>query len=178
MAASHVSHTVIVTVYLRHFTSEDLQLILGLHWWNKATHSEIRSRAGIPSIKSMLLHRQLRWLGHVIRMPESRLPHHVLYGKQRQGHWSVGGQNKCFKDHIKSNLKKCNIPLNMLEALASDRATCALLMSYLDADYDRTAALRRRHQHATASRPHPDSAHSTSTLWQTMQLTHWPPQQQ
>ena len=38
-----------------------LQLILGLRWWHKVTHSEIRSRAGIPSIESMLLHHQLRW---------------------------------------------------------------------------------------------------------------------
>ena len=62
------------------FHIRGLYLILGLRWWNKVTHSEIRSRAGIPSIESMLLHRQLRWLGHVIRMLNSRLPHTVLYG--------------------------------------------------------------------------------------------------
>ena len=48
-----------------------LQLILGLRWWHKVTHCEIRSSPGIQSIESMLLHRQLRWLGHVIRMPHS-----------------------------------------------------------------------------------------------------------
>ena len=69
-----------------------LQLILGLRWWHNVTHSEIRSRAGIPTIESMLLHRQLRWLGHVIRMPHSRLPHCVLYGQLRLGRRSVGGQ--------------------------------------------------------------------------------------
>ena len=99
-----------------------LQLILGLRWWHKVTHSEIRSRSGISSIESMLIHRQLRWLGHVIRMPDSRLPHHVLYGQLRQGHTSVGRQKKCFKGHIKSILKKCHIPFNRLEAFASNRA--------------------------------------------------------
>ena len=112
------------------------QLILGHRWWHKVTHSEIRSRAGIPTIGSMLLHRQLRWLGHVIRMPHSRLPHCVPYGQLRLGHRSVGGQNKRFKDHIKSILKKCNIPLSRLEILASNRATwistCAFGMSYID----------------------------------------------
>ena len=72
------------------------------------THSEIRSRAGIPTIESMLF--QLRWLGHVIRMPHSRLTNCVLYGQLRLGRRSVGGQKKRFKDHIKSILKKCNIP--------------------------------------------------------------------
>ena len=68
---------------LESFHIRRLQLILGLRWWHKVTHSEIRSRAGIPSIESMLLHRQLRWLGNVIRMPHGRLSNCVLYGKLR-----------------------------------------------------------------------------------------------
>ena len=129
------------------------------------THSEIRSRAGIPTIKSMLLHCQLRWLGHVIRMSHSRLSHCVLHGQLRLGHRSVGGQKKRFKDHIKSILKKCNIHFSRLETLASNsdtwRSTWAFGMSYFDDEYDRAAALRRsrRHQHAPVLCPIPDSVH-------------------
>ena len=74
---------------LESFHIRRLQLILGLRWWNKVTHSEIISMAGIPTIESMLLHRQLCWLGHVIRMPHNRLPHSVLYGQLRLGRRSV-----------------------------------------------------------------------------------------
>ena len=121
------------------------------------THSKIRSRTGTPTIESMLIHRQLRWLGHVIRMPHSRLPHCVLYGQLRLGRSSVGGQKKRFKDHIKSILKMCNIPFSRRVTLASERAnwrsTCAFGMSFFDDEYDRAAALRRsrRHQHAPVS---------------------------
>ena len=118
---------------LESFHIRRLQLILGLRWWHKVTHSEIRSRAGIPTIESKLLHRQLRWLGHVIRMPHDRLPHSVLYGQLRLGRRSVGGQKKRFNDHMKSILKRCNIPFRRLETLASKRATrrstCAFEMS-------------------------------------------------
>ena len=150
---------------LESFHIRHLQLILGLRLWYKVTHSEIISRAGLPSIKSMLLHRQLRWLGHAIRMPHSRLLHCVLYGQLNLGHRSVGGQKKRFKEHIKSILKKCNIPLNRLETLASNRAirraTCAFGMSCFDAEYNRAAALRRsrRHQHAPLICPISDSVH-------------------
>ena len=125
---------------LESFDIRRLQLIVGLRLWHEVTYSEIRSRAGIPSIESTLLHRQLRWLGHVIRMPDCRLPHYVLYGQLRLGHSGVSGQGKRFKDHIKSILRKCNIPFSRLEALASNRATwrssCALGMSCFDAEYD------------------------------------------
>ena len=150
---------------LETFHIRRLQLILGLRLRHKVTHSEIRSRAGIPSIESMLLHNQLFWLGHVIRKRHSRLSHRVLYGQLRLGHRSVGGQMKRFKDHIKSILKKCNIPISRLEVLASNRATCrstcAFGMSHFDAECDRAAALRRsrRHQHAAVRRPIPDSDH-------------------
>ena len=82
------------------------------------TQSEIISRTGIPLIESMLLHRQLRWSGHVIRMSNC-----VLFDQLKLGHRSVGGQKKRFKDHIKSILKKCNIALSRLETLAPNRAT-------------------------------------------------------
>ena len=75
---------------LESFHIRRLQLILGLCWWHKVTHSEIRSRSGISSIDSMLLHRQLRWLGHDNRMPDSRLPHRVLYGQLRLGQTKTG----------------------------------------------------------------------------------------
>ena len=106
MTARHGSHTAVISGYLCFFHIRRLQLILGHRWWHKVAHSEIRARAGIPSIESMLLNRQLRWLGHVIIMPHSRLPHSVLYDQLRLGHISVGGQKKRFKDHIKSIVKK------------------------------------------------------------------------
>ena len=150
---------------LESFHIRRLQLILGLCWWHKVTHSEIGSRAGIPSIESMFLHRQLRWLGHIIRMPHSRLLHCMLYGQLRQGHRSIGGQRKRFKDHIKSILKRCNIPFSRLETLATNRATwrstCAFGMSYFDDEYDQAAVLKcsRRHKHAPVLCPIPDSVH-------------------
>ena len=44
---------------LESFHIRRLQLILGVRWWHKVTHSEIIYMTGIPSIKSMLLHRNL-----------------------------------------------------------------------------------------------------------------------
>ena len=64
---------------------------------------------------------QLRWLGHVICLPDNHLPHRLLYGELSQGQRSVGRPKKRFSDYIRITLQKCNIQLSDLEASASDR---------------------------------------------------------
>jgi len=75
------------TPYCRHikaleaFHMRCLKSILGTRWWHKVTHVETRHRAAdIDTAEHMLLQRQLRWIGHVIRMPSYRLPQRLLYG--------------------------------------------------------------------------------------------------
>ena len=55
---------------------------------------------------------QLRWTGHVSRMPEERLPKKILYGELEMGKRSHGGQKKRYKDTLKASLKDFNIPRN------------------------------------------------------------------
>ena len=82
------------------------------------------------------------------------------YGQLKQGHRSDCGQKKRFKDHIKSILKNGNIPCNRLEVLASNLSTCAYRMSYLDAEFDRAAALRlSQTPPCRSARPIQNSAH-------------------
>ena len=115
------------TLYRRHikafeaFQIRSLQSIHGIRWWQKIPHTELFEKAGITPAEHLLLQRQLRWLGHVIRMPDNRLPRRLLYGELTVGQHSVGRPKKRFIDHIKANLLKCNIKPSDLEALASDR---------------------------------------------------------
>ena len=66
------------TPYRRHIIALEafhircLQTILHLHWWDKKAHIGIRRKAGTTCLETILLRRQLRWLGHVIRMPGNR----------------------------------------------------------------------------------------------------------
>ena len=66
---------------------------------------------------------QLRWAGHVVRMPDHRLPKQLLYGELQHGKRTQGGQRKRFKDTLKSALKAFNIDPNSWEEMANDRAT-------------------------------------------------------
>ena len=91
---------------------------VNVRWWHKKTHTEIRHLAKIDSAEHLLLQRQLRWLGHVIRMSSHRLPRRLVYGELLSGQGPVGRRKLCY-DHIKSMLRKCNIPESNLENLAT-----------------------------------------------------------
>jgi len=145
------------TLYRRHIKAfEDVHIrsLQSIRWWQKIPHIELFEKAGITPAGHLLLQKQLRWLGHAIRMPDNRLPRRLLYGELTVGQHSVGRLKKRFIDHIKANLLKCNIKPSDLEALASDRdiwrTVCDTgLRSFLNGWV--TASEERRAAHHTAS---------------------------
>ena len=62
---------------------------------------------------------QLRWTGHITRMPEEHLPKKILYGELEMG--KRNGPKKRLKDTLKAYLKDCNIPTESWEQIAQDR---------------------------------------------------------
>ena len=50
------------------------------------------------------------------------LPKKILYGELEMGKGSHGGQKKRYKDTLKASLKDFNIPTELWEQIAQDRA--------------------------------------------------------
>ena len=83
--------------------------------------TEVLTRAGIPSIHTILQKAQVRWVGHVTRMSDERLPKQLLYGELCNGKRSLGGQKKRSKDTLKKTLTSFNIDMTNWEVCAQDR---------------------------------------------------------
>ncbi len=66
---------------------------------------------------------QVRWAGHVPRMPDESIPKQVLYGELADGKRSVGCQKKRFKDTLKASLKSFDIDIDTWDNVAVDRPT-------------------------------------------------------
>ena len=75
----------------------------------------------MQSVHTLLKLAQLRWTGHVTRMPDKRLPKKILYGELQVGKRSHGGQKKRYKSTLKASLKDFNIPTESWEQIAQDR---------------------------------------------------------
>lgn len=145
------------------FNIRCLQRILGITWQDRVPHTEILQRTSSISIEATLAQRQLRWVGHVIRMPGDRLPRQVLYGQLLAASRKSGGPKLRYKDQLKQTLKKCNIQPNNLESAAANRplwrSLCHKGVTCLEENRTQQRVLRRqqRHQpvHAVPAPPQP-----------------------
>ena len=59
---------------------------------------EVLKRAGLPSLKAILIQMNLKWLGHVERMDHNRLPRQLLYSQLKEGRRNQGTPRLRFKD--------------------------------------------------------------------------------
>ena len=105
---------------LNHFHTSCLRKLLKIKWQDRIPDTEVLKRAGMQSIYTLLKLAQLRWTGHVTRMPDERLPKKILYGKSSRKR-SHGGQKKRYKVTLKASLKDFNIPTESWEQIAQDR---------------------------------------------------------
>ena len=106
---------------LNHFHTSCLRKLLKIKWQDRIPDTEVLKRAGMQSIHTLLKLAQLRWTGHVTRMPDERVPTKILYGELQVGKRSHGGQKKRYKDTLKASLKDFNISTESWEQIAQDR---------------------------------------------------------
>ena len=89
---------------------------------DKIPGMEVLKKAGMQSMHTVLKLAQLRWTGHVIRLPDKRLKKKVFYGELQEGKRNQGGQKKRYKDTLKASLKDFDIPVESWEQTAQERS--------------------------------------------------------
>ena len=107
---------------LNAFHTRSLRRILNITWQDKVPSNTVLERAGCTSMFTLLKQRRIRWLGHVVRMDDGRIPKDLLYGELVQGKRPTGRPQLWFKDVCKRDLKALNIDQNNWEATALKRS--------------------------------------------------------
>ena len=95
--------------------------MLGISWHDKVTNGDVLSRAGLPSMYTLLRQRLLRWLGHVRRTEDGRIPKDILYGELALGRRTTGRPHLRYKDVCITDMKAVDIDTMSWEGLAADR---------------------------------------------------------
>ena len=105
-------------IKLNHFHTVSLRKLLNIRRQDRIPDTEVLTRAGMPSIFTILAQAQLHWTGHVVHMPDHRIPKQLLYGELLTGKRRQGVQKRRFKDYLKSSLKNFEIDLDTWELIA------------------------------------------------------------
>ena len=108
---------------LERFHQQKLRSILRIKWEDHITNLDVLEKALANSIESSIIGHQLRWIGHVQRMDDTRLPRQVLYGELTSGTRPHGGPKRRYKDQFKQNMKLTGLNPQTWDQLAKDRST-------------------------------------------------------
>jgi exonuclease III len=116
------------TMYRRHVRSLEqfhmrcLRHISKIKWHDKIPNTEVLSRCGTTGVEAFIIRAQLRWIGHVSRMPASRLPKTVFYSELQSGSRPRGRPKKRFRDNLKVYMQSTDIDPNSWETIAAERS--------------------------------------------------------
>jgi len=96
----------------------NVRMSTGIKWRDRVTNTEVLQICGTTGIEAFSLKGQLRWVGHVMCMPEDRIPKQVFFGQL-----AFDGPARRYKDTLRVNLKQCNIDPGSLTSATSDRSS-------------------------------------------------------
>ena len=106
---------------LNSFHLRCLRRLFEISWMDKVSIEEVLQRASLPTVSALIKQRRLRWLGHVRRMDDGRIPKDLLYGETTETTRPVGRLKLRFKDVCKLDLNAMGIPADSWEAMAENR---------------------------------------------------------
>ena len=110
---------------------------MGIKWQDRITNVEDLGRANTVGMEALLMKAQLRWMGHVVRMGDDRLPKQILYSHIESSKRLPGGQKKRYKDNLKTTLKKCHIDVERWEDLCNERVSWHVAISEDTAKFEK-----------------------------------------
>uniref|UniRef100_A0A8C2ZC47 Reverse transcriptase domain-containing protein n=1 Tax=Cyclopterus lumpus TaxID=8103 RepID=A0A8C2ZC47_CYCLU len=108
-----------------------LRRVAGLSLRDRVRSSDIRGELGVESLLLRVQRSQLRWFGHLVRMPPGRLPLEVFRARPT-GRRPRGRPRTRWRDYIsRLALERLGIPQNELESVAGEREAWVGLLNLL-----------------------------------------------
>lgn len=95
--------------------SSCLRQILGVRLCDRHTLEHIRQQCGTVSLAAYLQAARLRWLGHVVRMDEGRMPHVVLFSGLYGAKRPTGRPPMRWETRVRRDLLQLGLPTTLSE---------------------------------------------------------------
>ena len=107
---------------LETFHRKCLRHILNIWWPNVITNSELYEKSKTVSVKAEIEKRRLRLLGHILRMPNHRVPKIALKWTPATGKRSRGRPKCTWRRTIERDLKARGLTMGEAAFIGKDRS--------------------------------------------------------
>ena len=94
---------------------------LNVKWWQYIPNKFIQKKSKLPGKYDILTQQNLKWVGHLNWLKDSRLPKQILYSQLREGSCKTDRPKFRHKEIIKRNLGVMNIYLDNWQYLSKGR---------------------------------------------------------
>ena len=118
--------------------------ILNVKWWDFISNADILTRANLPSMYELPIQRNLRWVGRIHRMDDSRLPKQIMHSQLEEGLRDIGRPRLRFKDTVKRNLKDKNFPVGSWQSLSRNRCQWRDMVEWMNEKLHHVISWHRR----------------------------------
>ena len=106
---------------LQAFANRCLRRIVGVHWPNTISNSNLYERTGQQTVEQQLKKRRWRWIGHTLRKPTGSISHSCLKWNP-QGHRSRGRPRITWRREVEAEMGRVKKGWGDLKTLAGDRS--------------------------------------------------------
>ena len=97
--------------------------LLGIKWYDTVSNAEVGKRTGMAKIVEIIKERRLRWLWHVIRMEDCRIPNQAFKWNLSIMNRKPGRPRKNWQDIIRRDLKDTGLSWDEASELAHPRSS-------------------------------------------------------
>ncbi|KAI8507720.1 hypothetical protein Bbelb_151000 [Branchiostoma belcheri] len=102
------------------FQNSCLRKICNVFWPNKISNAELYNRTGCRKLTTEITGRRLKWLGHVLRMPDNRIPK-VALSWRPEGKRKRGRPKTTWRRTVSDNLAAMGLNWRSVNNIAQDR---------------------------------------------------------
>ena len=117
------------------FQMRCLRRICHISLREKRTNQSILAECQINSVSATVHYRRLRWLGHIARMENDKLPKQLLFGTMQAraiGQISTSNRRKSWADYVRDDLAKLKMPYTWYRQAQDRGKWCRKIQTILE----------------------------------------------
>ena len=94
---------------------------MGISYWDHVRNEDVLRHGGTRRLEDIVTERRMRLAGHILRLPDQRIPKTAMPWVPPNGKWKQGRPLSTWRSIFKTDLSPIQIPWEEADTVAADR---------------------------------------------------------